>query len=181
MNKYLTHSHILIMVGIILLVVYLFSFSWGKELWNSWTQYQILNRQLARVEQADQILQQQKEQLASLEKQASHLQSPTRHIPDHLALVEYLEESCSRNQVRIWALPQESRKDWEGYVLSTERLSLEGKLQDILQVVYHIEYTDQIASIQHIRLERHTQRQAGKVYHLLLAHIELKRLNHQQK
>ena len=178
MNKLITPTRLLVMAGVCLCIGYTYTLSWSGQIWQNWKAYKTLQQKTRRIEQGPQILQQQSAHLIKLEQQAGQFQSPTLHIPDHLAFVEYLEEICRKRQVRIWALPQEKRKDLEGYVLSTEELSLEGKLKDILHILYQIEYTDQLASIAKANFERLSRRQNGKIHPLLVAHIELKRLNH---
>ena len=93
----------------------------------------------------------------------------------------YAERLCRAYRLSITGLPQEEKQQLEGYEISEEKLSVEGSLSNILQLIYRIEYLDKVASISGATLERKTIRQKGKPRHLLLAHLGLRRLNTTKK
>lgn len=121
------------------------------------------------VRRADEIIQAQAVILASLRQRVEKYRTKTSDSD----FASYLEQRCSRLNVKITTLPGLFGQNASGGVL--EKFQIQGGFFDMLQLLYDMEIQDQTAQIEHLRWHRQKMMVNGKMTFFLVADVVVRR------
>lgn len=148
----------------------------GNHSWEQWSHFQQLDARMDTLRGADTLLMNQTLRLKQLALAAKHMGSNQPNVDSHLAFGSYLDSICDLHEITIVALPQEQSEQVGMYAVSSERFRISGGFHDLLHVLYTLEYKDQIGSLSYTSLQTQTLRHGRNKQTILLAEVELKRL-----
>lgn len=150
----------------------------GGQSWASWQQYQQIRPQLDQLARAPQLMRQQQQQIEAA-KVVFQRQQAQVQVDSHLDFVSYLNKQSQALQLNVVSLPTVSYDKQASYHLASEVFSVEGGYQQILQLLYAMEYADRLGRIDHVHVERQRHLIGGKRHTYLVAHCTLIRFEAQ--
>ncbi|MEM7373248.1 MAG: hypothetical protein AAF587_31780 [Bacteroidota bacterium] len=175
MKSLLHDKPILILCGLSLLALVILA-NLGSNGWHHVQEYRHLQARMDTLRGSDTLLMHQTLRLKQLGVAARKIGSRQAHVDSHLAFGTYLDSVCRDHAITIVSLPQEQAEQVGTYAVSSERFRLSGGFHDVLKVLYKLEHQDQIGSLAYASLQTQTLRQGRRKQTILLAEIELKRL-----
>ncbi len=147
---------------------------WTLERWvGSKAAFRRVERAWQQAAQAPHILSQQQAKLSALQTQLHKQQAA---LKTGTALLRQVEAACRQQGVQLLSLPQERQLTGSDARFSELRFSLQGRLQDILQLSHRWEYQDRLGRLTYFRLARENLRQGPKKEPQLIASLRFKRL-----
>lgn len=161
-------------VGILLCLILLIQL-WrgGREAWET---YQLQQRPLARIEQADILLQEQRRELEELTASIQRSGGRQAPITNHFQFVEYLTQQSEQHGVKMLSLPIEKKEALSGYEMIEEHFSVEGKLPSLMHFLYQLEVEDKVGRLVYLNIERKEIRIRARKRTVLMADIKLNRI-----
>jgi hypothetical protein len=161
--------------------VFLFSLFYAAQVWRIYAKIEELEGKTALARDADLETVNRQVELKRLSDGIRNMQASGKRIESHVQLMQYIEQYCAENSLRIIQLPKEGLEDVEGYEIAKVEFSVEGSFHDILRLVHQLESKDGIGSIDRAQLELKTVRVGGDQQRMLIGSISLNRLIHQSE
>jgi hypothetical protein len=112
-----------IILGIIAFA-FLVSFAYAAQVWGIYAKIDELQAKTEVIEDADMEIVNRQVQLKQLSDNIRGVQSRDSLVGTHVQLMQYIEQQCDQNRLRLIQLPKENIQEIEGYQIAAIDFSL---------------------------------------------------------
>ncbi|MEO0899590.1 MAG: type 4a pilus biogenesis protein PilO [Bacteroidota bacterium] len=162
--------------GAVLLAVICLVFL-GNNLIKAYHQESQVSDKIEKLEQAAEILAQQRQELSKLQGLENSIRSSSINVESSSAFLAYLDSQIMALSMNIVDIPHEESLPYQGYAVKEVKLSVEGSYHSIVKFVHQIEIIDRVSIVKDLNISRKLIRQEGKTRLFLIANLTLQRLS----
>lgn len=157
----------LVLLGATVLFGTLIYFASLKRTISNYSSYTQKKEQLKRVSNATQLIAQYQSKLVQFQQQ-------TQQSYNRENLLEQITTYCRTNQLLVKTFPQAQRVKENNYPIITNQIQVEGGYQEIVKLVYLLEYEQRLGTVSALKFFTHRDRYKKKNF--LRANIVLRNI-----
>ena len=149
---------------------------YGTKLGEKKQIYRHLKNKTQELPHADSLIKAHQEHLAAIDRDILRLNPASVAIKTHNHFIQYIEEQCLHNQLKLISLPTEDKRQMAAHAVASSDCSIEGSFHGLIKMIHQVEHIDRVASIHRLHMHREKVRYGSSYKHLLLAEINFQRL-----
>lgn len=164
-----------ILLGLLLITV-LVTLAYVKRTTDLFSSIRNLEARTALAERSDRELEVSRDMLSALDHRIMEVQQVHVEIESHVQFLEYMENLCSKHELRLLSLPQERVDTMDRYQIASIRFRLEGSYHNLIAMIYQLEHVDRAASVNRCDLHQEQIREMENKKTILVGDLEVNRM-----